>query len=43
MESIDNFIEKVITNAGKIPKSNPEYITNLSKLIGEPIPPIPDV
>lgn len=41
-ESINAFIDEVVAKAGKIPKNYKTYITNLSKLAGEPIEPIID-
>ncbi len=38
--NIGEFIEKVISDGGKIPKFYKKYITDLSKLRGEPIEPI---
>jgi hypothetical protein len=39
-EDIGEFIEKVMSDGGKIPKAYNKYITDLSKLRGDPIVPI---
>lgn len=39
-QNIGEFIEKVISDGGKIPKVYNKYITDLSKLRGDPIAPI---
>lgn len=39
-QNIEEFIEKVISDGGKIPKVYNKYITDLSKLRGDPIVPI---
>ena len=39
-EDIGEFIEKVMSDGGKIPKVYNKYITDLSKLRGDPIVPI---
>lgn len=39
-ETIDEFVQKVVQDSGKIPKAYPKFITDLSKLRGDPIVPI---
>ena len=39
-QNVEEFIVKVISDGGKIPKVYNKYITDLSKLRGDPIAPI---
>ena len=39
-QNVEEFIVKVISDGGKIPKVYNKYITDLSKLRGDPIVPI---
>jgi hypothetical protein len=36
-EIIDEFVQKIVQDGGKIPKAYPKFITDLSKLRGDPI------
>lgn len=39
-EAIDEFVQKVVQDGGKIPKAYLKFITDLSKLRGDPVVPV---